>query len=84
MPEAFDFREIVSLCASKFNSKHRLIPVLAEGKNLVLLTPNIFRIMLRLPTPNKVLQLLEVDSFLDSQGGGVNLLKDFLASSATM
>jgi hypothetical protein len=55
MHEAFEFREIVSLCASKFNSKRRLIPVLAEGKNLVLLTPNIFRRMLRLPTPKKVL-----------------------------
>jgi len=27
---------------------------------------------------------LEADSFLDSHGGGANLLKDFLASSSTM
>jgi hypothetical protein len=42
MSDAFDFKEIVSLCASKFNSKHQLILVLVEGKNLVLLNPNIF------------------------------------------
>jgi hypothetical protein len=82
--EDFDFKEIVFLGASKFNSKRRLILVLVEGKNPILLTPNIFRRMLRFPTLNKFLQLSEDDSFLDSQGDGANLLKDFLALSTTM
>jgi len=84
MPEYFNFKETISLCESKFNSKCRLILVLIEGKNHVLLNPNIFRRILQLPTLNKFLSVSEVNSFLDSQGGGVNLLKDLLASYATM
>jgi hypothetical protein len=84
MPEDFDIKKIVSLCASKFNSKCRLIPIIVEGKNHILLTPNIFIRIIRLPTSNKFLWISEVDSFLDSRGGVVNLLKDFLASPAKM
>jgi hypothetical protein len=46
MPEAFDFRELVSWCASRFDSKHRMIQVVPEGRNLILLTPKVFRKML--------------------------------------
>jgi hypothetical protein len=34
--------------------------------------------------PNKFLMLQDAKSFLDSQGGGVNLLKDFLTQSFVM
>jgi hypothetical protein len=36
------------------------------------------------PHSNKFLRLLDDESFLDAQCGGVNLLKDFLAPSSTM
>jgi len=42
MPEAFDFRELVSLCASSFDSKHTMIQVVAEGRNHVLLMLKVF------------------------------------------
>jgi hypothetical protein len=40
--------------------------------------------MLFLPSTNKSLKLPEADAFLDSQGGGSNVLKDFMISSAKM
>jgi hypothetical protein len=50
MHEAFDFRETLSLCASKFNSKLKLVLFISQGKNHVLPTPNIFRRRIQLPT----------------------------------
>jgi len=55
-----------------------------EGKNFVPLTPNVFKRMLRLPSSNKSLKLPNIDSFMYSQGGGVNILRDFMAPSAEM
>jgi hypothetical protein len=46
MLEAFNFREIASLCVIKLNSKNKLIPNLAEGKHRILFNPNIFKRML--------------------------------------
>jgi hypothetical protein len=65
----------------RFDSKRRTIRVVVEGKNHVPLTPKIFKRMLRLPTSNKSLRLPDTDSFMDSQGGGINLLKDFMVPS---
>jgi len=84
MPKIFEVEELVSWCASRFDSKSRTIQVAVEGKNLVPLTPKIFKRMLRLLTSNKSLTLPDVDSFMDSWGGGVNLLKDSMAPSAEM
>jgi hypothetical protein len=46
MPEVFDFRELVSWCACRFDSKSRTIRVAVEGKNPSLLTPKVFKRML--------------------------------------
>jgi hypothetical protein len=34
--------------------------------------------MICLLTPDRVLKLFEADSFMDAQGGGMSLLKEFL------
>jgi hypothetical protein len=82
--EVFDFKELVSWCTQIFDSKTRRIQVATEGKNLVVLTPKVFRRMLFLPSANKSLKLSEANAFLDSQGGGSNVLKDFLILSTKM
>jgi hypothetical protein len=51
MPEVFDFKELVSWCARRFDSKRRMIQVVVEGKNPVLLTPKVFRRMLMTSHP---------------------------------
>jgi hypothetical protein len=84
MLEVFYFKELVSWCANWFNSKHRMIKVVVEGRNLILLMPKVFKKMLQLPTPNKSLRISDTDYFLYSQGSGVNLLKDFLESPSVM
>jgi hypothetical protein len=48
------------------------------------LTPKVFKKMLCLPSANKILKLPDVDTFLDSQVGGSNVLKDFLIPSTNM
>jgi hypothetical protein len=78
MPKAFDFRELVTWCTKRFNSKHRLIELKERRRMHVPLTPNTFVSMLRLPKLEKFLKLPETDSFLDAQGGGMSFLKEFL------
>lgn len=84
MPKVFYLRELVSWCAHRFDPKRKTIQAALEGKNHVLLTPKTFKRMLRLPTSNKSFKLPEPDSFMDSQGGGANLLKDFIVPFVEM
>jgi hypothetical protein len=68
MLEVFDFKELVLWCADKFNVEQRIIQL--EEKTSVPLTPTVFRKMLQLPTPNKMLKGPEADAFLDAHDGG--------------
>jgi hypothetical protein len=61
-----------------------MIKVTTKGKNPVLLTPKVFNKMLHLPTANKPLKVAEEDTFLASQVGGANILREFLLPSANM
>jgi len=65
-PEVFDFKELVSWCASWFDSKHKMIKIVAKGRNPILFTPKVFKKILQLPTTNKYLRFSEDDSFLES------------------
>jgi hypothetical protein len=78
MLEAFKFIELITYCANIFDSKNRFIEVKESGRNPIPLTPNMFKRILRLLTLDKVLKLLEVNSFLDAQGGGMGFLKEFM------
>jgi len=78
IPKVFDFKELVVLCASNFDSKHQLIKLNKSGRSPIPLNPNTFRRMLRLPTPTRVLKLSKADSFLDSRGSRMSFLKVFL------
>jgi hypothetical protein len=80
----FDFKELVSWCARRFDSRTRMIKVTTKEKNPIMLTPKVFKKMLCLPSTNKTLKLVDADTFLDSQAGGSNVLRDFLLPSANM
>jgi len=84
MSKEFKLKELISLCASELYFKHRMIQIKEGGRTHVLLTPSIFGRVLWLSTPNKVLRLPREDSSLNSQGGVVNLLKDFLVQPFSM
>jgi hypothetical protein len=61
-----------------------MINLTAKGKNPVLLTSKVFNKMLHLPTSNKSFKLVEADTFLASQAGGANILREFLLLSTNM
>jgi hypothetical protein len=84
VPDIFDCKELVSWCARRFDCRTRMIKVTTKGKNPVLLTPKVFNKMLCLPTTNKPFKLAEADTFLASQAGGANILREFLLPSANM
>jgi hypothetical protein len=46
MLKSFDFKESISWCAIIFDSKNIMIQIVVDGRNLVMLTPNVFRRML--------------------------------------
>lgn len=78
MREAFAFKELVKTRATRFDVKHKMIGVKDSRKASVPFTPNVFRMMLQLPLPNKFLKLSKVDAFLDAYGSGLNLLREFM------
>jgi hypothetical protein len=46
MSEAFDFKELVFWCTSRFNSNHRITQVVVERRNPILLTSKVFKKLL--------------------------------------
>lgn len=66
-------------CAKRFNVKHYLVDVKEEGKSLASVTPLLFTWMLCLPKQTKIIRLPKANAFSDSQGGGINLWKEYLS-----
>jgi hypothetical protein len=58
--------------------------VTTKGQNPMFLTPKLFNKILCLPSANKPLKLLESDTFLSSQVGSANILREFIISYASM
>ena len=84
VPHIFNYRELVSWCAQRFDCRTRMIKVTIKGKNPVLLTLKVFNKMICLPTTNKPFNIEEVDTFLAFQAGGANILGEFVLPSANV
>jgi hypothetical protein len=61
-----------------------MIKVTTKSKNPIILALKVFNKMLRLPFANKILNIFDADTFLSSQAGSSNVLRDFFLSSAYM
>jgi hypothetical protein len=59
--EVFDFKEPVSWCAQRFDSKTRMIQVTTKAKNPIILNPKVLKKIIHLPSTNKILKLTDAD-----------------------
>jgi hypothetical protein len=84
VPNFFYFKESISWCALRFDSRTRIIKVTTKEKNPVILTPKLFKKMFHLPSANKPLKLVHEDTFLASQEDDSNILREFLLPSTNM
>lgn len=78
MPKVFNFSKLILWCSQKFDSTKRVIKVGEGGKAPIHLCPYIFQKMLRFPMPSCDLELSKVNSFIANNGGGQNILEQFL------
>lgn len=77
VPEVFNFKEPISWCAWRFNSRTRMIKVTTKSNNQVVITLKVFKKILRLPPGNKILNLVDAETFLNSQACSSTVLRDF-------
>ena len=77
VPEVFNFKEPISWCAWRFNSRTRMIKVTTKSNNQVVITLKVFKKILRLPSGNKILHLVDAETFLNSQACNSTILRDF-------
>jgi hypothetical protein len=66
VPEVFDFKELITWCARRFDPRTRMIKVITKTKNPMVLTPKMFNKMLPLPCANKYFWLVDANAFLAS------------------
>lgn len=78
VPEVFDFREIIHLCANNFDSKIRTIVLLEK---MIPLNLKAFRWIFKLPKPNMLLRLLESNSFSELEASEANNVGDFISQN---
>lgn len=76
VPKVFDFREIVYLCAHKFDLKTKKITLVTKNTKISL-TIEVFSRIFKLPILDMFLYLSKENIFLESQAGGSNIIQEF-------
>lgn len=80
VPKVFGVPKFVLWCLKHFNHSRRLIQVGDNTIQPIIQNPLVFQRMLRLPKPNKELNLVEVDDFITNHGILKRLLPYFTDS----
>jgi hypothetical protein len=76
VPEFFDCKESVSLCADRYISDQRIIPL--WDRSSISLSPQVFRHMLRLSEPTLTFKGEDSKRFLRNHNNRLDLLPEFL------
>jgi hypothetical protein len=76
VPEVFDCKELVVWCAKKYIPSQRVIPL--QDHSPIILSPQVFCNMLRLPEPTFTFKGEDCRDFLKKHDNGLDLLPKFL------
>jgi hypothetical protein len=76
VPEVFDYKELVSWCVGKYIPSQRMIPL--WNLSLVILLPQVFHKMMKLPEPTLTFKDEDSRDFLKKNDNGLDILPEFL------
>jgi hypothetical protein len=76
VPEVFDCKELVSWCAEKYIPSQQMIQL--QDHSPIILSPQVFRKMLKLPEPTLTFKGEDCRDFLKKHDNGLDILPEFL------